>query len=143
MHIYICVCVCVCVICISAKIVTCCLEQMLEATHHKVAIVRPTTSHHTNLRSKRNETLWLFKVSLGVMAMKSYSTLSLYTPQLEPHHQFQFSVILKTSLFGGGAFSSVWGYSPRILKPTGQSQSSIEMFYSFYLDFYKPSVFVN
>ena len=36
---------------------------------------------------------------MGVMAMKGFFTLS-RSPELEPHHQMQFSVIPKTSLFG-------------------------------------------
>ena len=38
--------------------------------------------------------LWV-RVDLGVMAMKVYSTY-LRAPELEPHHQMQFSVIPRT-----------------------------------------------
>ena len=41
-------------------------------------------------------TLWV-RVSLGVIAMKRYSTFP-KASELEPHHQMQFSVILRTSL---------------------------------------------
>ena len=41
-----------------------------------------------------------FRVDLGVMEMKSYFTL-LRAPEVESHHQIQFSVIPRTPLLGG------------------------------------------
>ena len=44
--------------------------------------------------------LWV-RVDLGVMAMKSYSTLP-ESPEVESRYQMQFSVTPKTGLFLGG-----------------------------------------
>ena len=41
-----------------------------------------------------------FRVDLGVMAIEECSTL-LRAPELEPHHQMQFSVIPRTRFLGG------------------------------------------
>ena len=41
-------------------------------------------------------TVWV-RVDLGVMTMKGYSTFP-RSPELEPHHKMQFSVIPKTPL---------------------------------------------
>ena len=54
------------------------------------------------------------KVDPGVMAMKAYSTL-LKPPELEPHHQMQFTVIPKTPFLGG---REVW-----LTPPAGDSVS--------------------
>ena len=45
------------------------------------------------------------RVNLGFMPMKGYYTL-LRPPELEPHYQMQFSVILRTPLFGMESFLS-------------------------------------
>ena len=42
-----------------------------------------------------------FRVDLGVMAMKRYSTF-FKSPELEPHFQMQFSVIPDTHFLVGG-----------------------------------------
>ena len=43
------------------KNVTCCYEQILEATLHKIAAVRPLTSHHTKHPGKKSKTYWRSK----------------------------------------------------------------------------------
>ena len=50
--------------------------------------------------------------------MKEYYTL-LITPELEFHHQMQFSVIFRTQLFGGGGVLSLSKrYSQHIISST-------------------------
>ena len=51
-----------------------------------------------------------FRVDLGVMAMKRYSAF-IRSPELDLHHQMQFSIILGEPIFKG------WGYSQRIPSP--------------------------
>ena len=55
-------------------------------------------------------------MDLGVKGMKGLSTL-LKAPEPEPHHQMQFSDIIKTSIFGDGEEESFIsrGYPQRIL----------------------------
>ena len=54
------------------------------------------------------------RVDLGVMVMKEYPTL-LRSPELEPHHQMWFSLIL-SSPFLWGLLSLFKGYSQCILR---------------------------
>ena len=45
---------------------------------------------------------------LGIISMNDYSTLH-RSPELKPHHQMQFSVVLRTPifLFGGGVIVNI------------------------------------
>ena len=65
---------------------------------------------HMVLRRLSNRSIWsvdgTLTDTLGVMAMKGYLIL-LRSPELETHHQLQFSVISRTPLFSEGAVNTV------------------------------------
>ena len=59
-------------------------------------------------------------MNLGVMAVKRYSTFP-RVPELEPHNQMQFNVIIRTPFFEGvGIIQPLLGLLPKYYECCGQ-----------------------
>ena len=64
------------------KNAACCLVQILEATNHKSATVRPPASHLTTTRDEQNNWDTVGDAKSNTLATFSYQLLHLHEPML-------------------------------------------------------------